>query len=103
MAQDICEEMMIAKPTPLIVKRRQKKIVALQFFQHHLAVRASCERIAKRCIQPFENGGLNKEALGAFRLSGEHFIGEIVQNKAMTSGECLDKTGQILTTAQGER
>src|SRR6266508_4225971 len=100
MAQNICEEVMIAIPTPLIVKRRQEKIVALQFFQNGLAIRASRERIAKRSVQPFKNGGLEKKALDTFRLSGEHFVHEIVEHKAMASAERPDKTGQILTTAQ---
>ena len=52
------EEVVIAIPLALIVKRDDEQVAALQGLQHPSAIFLAGDGIAQRAAQPVENGGL---------------------------------------------
>ena len=52
--------------------------------------------ITKASGQPIQDGGFQKEPLDRFRLAMQHFIGKVIHNVAVATGEGLDKSGNVV-------
>src|SRR5690349_5140705 len=71
-AQRVCEQVMIAIPTPIVVERDKEQIRPLQLFQKLLTVAEVFrlvpsstverqQRVAQRCAQPVKHAGYQQE------------------------------------------
>ena len=78
---------MVAIPLLFIVQRDQEQVGGMELFEQSPAVRASYDGIAKVSVKPFQNGGLEQEALYLFRLPVEHLLCEIGQNESMAAAQ----------------
>jgi hypothetical protein len=89
---------MIAIPIPLVIQGDEGKVDLLQALQGRLAFVLAGNGVAKRATETVQDRGLQQEIPGAFRSLLQNFIGEIVQNEPVTTGEIGDEIRQVVAT-----
>src|SRR5579884_2962902 len=100
--QHFAEEGMKAIPAPLLVKGNQKKVGALQHFQHLLTGLLPGQRLTEVCIHALKHRRLEQEALLGLRQGIKNLLLYIIEKKAMTACKCLERGCSSLVSLQGE-
>ena len=97
LAQQVGEQVVVAVPAALVVKRDDKQVAALNGLQRRLAgpgVRLQ-HGIAQRAAQPVKDGGAQQEGLDFRRLAAQHLLHQVIQDEVVAAGERVNKAGGI--------
>src|SRR5918998_1919083 len=78
------------------VQRHQEEVGPLQPFEHLQPVGSVRERLAQGAAQGLDHGGSKQELSNVLRLTGENFVGQIVEDVAGATLESLDRSGLVL-------
>ena len=94
-AQHFSKQVMIAIPLAFVVERDHKQVCSVEGFQCGLALLLTCHSITERAAKALQDAGVEQERLHRRGLLREHFLGEVVQDEAMTAGEGVQKGRDI--------
>ena len=71
-AQEIRQEMVVAKPRAPGVERHDERVGVLQFQQHLLRAQAPCQQVGEFTVNPVDKRGPQQRPLHLARLPFEH-------------------------------
>src|ERR1041384_4189377 len=86
-AQQIGKKMVVTKPLATIVQTNQEQVRTIELLQHLVTTVIAGERVAKRPVQTCQNRSSQKKVLRFFSLAVEHFLQQVIQNKAVVAGK----------------
>lgn len=103
-AQHVSEEVVVAEPPAMLVERDHEEVFALQQLEHRLpSTRFAGHRLAQRCGETLEDGGVEQEAADGVGLPGQDLVDEVVDDETVVPGEPVDEPGGAGTVPQGQR
>jgi hypothetical protein len=102
-AKHLREQMVIAVPLTVIVKRYEEEVLALEDVNDLCCVTGPGDCVAKGHAEPVQDGRPREELPDVARLSAEHLFGEKVDDEPVVAGELVDEGTWRGMTAEGER
>lgn len=102
-AEHLREEMVIAVPLALVVKRHEEEVLALEDLDDLRRVGGLGHRGAQRRAEPVENSRPRQELPDVARLATEHLLGEEVDDEPVVASELANEGARGGVTAKGER
>ena len=102
--EQIGEQVVIAKPVPLFIKRHQKHLIGLQMTDDCGAVMAVTNRIAQLSAEALHAGGVIKELLYLGGLPLDDFLEQVFTDQPFTTVQLkhLASFRQFLDSQQPE-
>ena len=100
--QDVAEEVVIPVPATAVVEGNEEEVRPLQHFEDRLGVAAASDSGAQLGAEPAQDRGLQEEGPHVVGLAVEHFVGEIVDDEPVVTGEGLDERGTVVPALEGE-
>ena len=94
--------MVIAVPAALIVQGNQEEVGLFELNQAGLALAAIGDRVAQRAGQAIEDGRLEEKRCYVRRLAVQHFLDEVVEDKAIAARKAGDEAGDVAPSLEGE-
>lgn len=101
--QDVGEELVVSKPTALVVERNDEEVGVFEQSEHGRAVACAGHRIAERSRQPFEDGRLQEEVSDRHGLALQYFFDEVVHDVTVVAREGADELACFGTSLQRQR
>src|SRR5664279_2377051 len=95
--------MVVAVPAPLFVQGNQEQVGAVDLVQHVAGVGASRDGVTQGGVESVQDGGLHQERQQVGRQRGEHFLAQVVDDRAVGAGEALDEVPCVRSVAQPQR
>ena len=97
-AQQLAEEVVVAEPLPLVIQGDNEKVGSLEALDEFLDSRAvhAGHCLAQLGVEPFKQRGLEEKSLNVFRLAGDDFLGQKIQDEAVTAGKRLDEAVEVV-------
>ena len=99
-AQEVRQQLVVAKPGALSVERHNKRVGFLQFQQHLLRARPARQQVGEFTVQPFDKRGSHQHALNLARLALEHLGHQVLPNRPVGARELGHETLGIRVTAE---
>ena len=93
--QRVGEQVVVAVPPALVIKRDDEQVLALKGLQHQLTVAAPSESVAQPAGQLVEHRGVEQERADHLRLPAQNLFNQVVKDKPMASRERLDKPSDV--------
>ena len=100
-AQEIRQELVVAKPGALGVQRHDERVGVLQLQQRPLRARTARQQVGKFPVQPVDKRGSQQRALHLARLAFEHLGHQVFPDRPVGAGKLGHETLGIRVT--GER
>ena len=94
-AQRVGEQVVVAVPPPMVVKRDDEQVLALQGLEHPLTVGPAGQVIAETSGQLVEHGGVEEECAHVVRLPVQDLLDEVVKDEPVAPGEGVDETADV--------
>src|SRR5580693_1111343 len=102
-AKHLSEQMVIAVPLTVVVKRYEEDVLALEDVNDLCRVTGPGDGVAKGRAEPVQDGRPREELPDVARLPAEHLFGEKVDDEPVVAGELADKGTWRGMTAERER
>src|ERR1017187_751530 len=102
-AKHLREEMVIAVPLAVVVKRHEEEVLALKDVNDLRGVGGLGHCVAERRTEPVENSRPRQELPDVPRLATEHLLGEEVDDEPVVASELADEGARGGVTAKRER
>ena len=94
------KEVMVTIPLPLVVEGEDEKIARFQIGEHVLGFWLPGNRNAQRPIESFQYRSLQKERSHIFWLTGQHFLSQVVEDKAVGAADAGDELARLIPALQ---
>src|SRR5271169_2638969 len=101
-AKHLCEQMVIAVPVAVVVKRYEEEVLALEDVNDLCRVSGPGNCVAKGRAEPVQDGRPREELPDVARLSAKHLLGEKVDDEPVVASELADEGTWRGMTAEGE-
>jgi hypothetical protein len=102
-AQQIGEEVVVAKPQAPRVQCGHERVSLLEVLQDPLGSRASREEVRERPVHPLEHRGAQKQGSHVRRLAIEHLSQQVVGDRTLAAGELGHELLLVGVLGEGDR
>jgi len=101
-SKEICEEIMVTVPAPLVVQSEEEEVLPLKTLQHRLPIGVAGEIVAQRSGKIVEDRGRKQKFAHVRGLASENLLGQKVEYVTVAAREGFDEAGGVFATPHGE-
>jgi hypothetical protein len=99
--EGVGEQLVVAVPPALVIKRDDEEVLALEGLQHRLAVRTTGDRVAQPGGELVEHRGVEQVCAYLLGLPVEYLLDEVVEDEPLAPRERLDEAGDVFRPVGG--